>query len=171
MACTRGKNQHERAHGIAITGNFRATSERIPRCFHKSSRMSSCPSESSQSPENNARSIPGEANRPEKSIQNRPKMVPRRCLGDTRGFPGASWGPVRACVRTELKIYEKLKASGGRPGCPGRSPGTQRERQNRQKIVFRWKKDFPNVASLSICVHKSIVRVFSTISLRFFMKN
>ena len=51
MACTRGKNQHERAHGIAITGNFQATSKRIPRDFHNSSLVSSCLLESSQRPE------------------------------------------------------------------------------------------------------------------------
>ena len=171
MACTRGENQYERAHGIAITGNFRATSERIPRYFHKSSCMSSCPSESSQSPENNARSIPGKANRLEKSIQNRPKMVPRRCLGDTRGFPGASPGPVRACVHTELQIYEKLKASGGRPGYPRKPPGSQRDPKNRQKIDSLVKKDVPNRDYFSIFVHKAIFRAFPTISIRFFTKN
>ena len=117
-----------------------------------------------------ARSIPGEANQSEKSIQDRPKMVPGRCLGDTRGLPGASRGLVLACVQTGLKIYEKLKASGGRPGCPGKPPGTQRDLKNRQKIDLVVKKDVPNVDSLSIFVHKAVFRDFATILLGFFTK-
>ena len=108
---------------------------------------------------------------PEKSIQDRPKIVPERCLGDTRGLPGASRGPVRACVQAELKMYKKLKASGRHPRCPGRPPGIQRDPKNRQNINFLVEKGIPNAESLSICMHRAVFRAFGTISLRFFMEN
>ena len=169
MACTCGKNQHERAHGIEITGNFRATSERTPRYSHKSSCMLSCSSKSSQCPENKARSM--RANRPEKSIQNEPKIVPGRCLGDIRGLPGASRKPVRADFQTQLKIYEKHEGFWEAPGRLGRPLGTQRDPKDRLKIDSLVEKRVPNVDSLSIFVHKAVVRGFSTIWYRFFTKN
>ena len=57
MACTCREIQRERAHSIAITSNFQATSERIRRDFHKSSRVSSCASESSESLEKSIHKI------------------------------------------------------------------------------------------------------------------
>ena len=131
MACTRGKNQHERAHSITITSNFQATSKRIPRDFHKSSRTSSCLSESSQCPE---KSMPNPS--PEKQIdpKNGSKRDPKRCPGGAWGTPGASRGLVRADFQTQLKIYEKNEGFWEAPRRPGRPPGTQRDPKNRQKV-------------------------------------
>ena len=110
-------------------------------------------------------------NRPEKSIQNRPKMMPGRCLGDTRGLPGASGGSVRAVFQTQLKIYGKLKVSGRLPGHPRRPPGTQRDPQNHVKIDFLVKKGISNLDSSSFFLHEAVFNGFRTISLRFFAKN
>ena len=67
------------------------------------------------------------ANRPKKSIQNEPKIVPGRCLGDIRGLPGASRKPVQADFQTQLKIYEKHEGFWEAPGRLGRPLGTQRD--------------------------------------------
>ena len=131
--------------------------------------MLSCSSKSSQCPENKARSM--RANRPEKSIQNEPKIVPGRCLGDIRGLPGASRKPVRADFQTQLKIYEKHEGFWEAPGRLGRPLGTQRDAKDRLKIDSLVEKRVPNVDSLSIFVHKAVVRGFSTIWCRFFTKN
>ena len=80
------------------------------------------------------------ANRPEKSIQNEPKIVPGRCLGDIRGLPGASRKPVRADFQTQLKIYEKHEGFWEAPGRPGRPPGIQRDPKNRLNFDFFVKK-------------------------------
>ena len=131
--------------------------------------MLSCSSKSSQCPENKARSM--RANRPEKSIQNEPKIVPGRCLGDIRGLPGASRKPVRADFQTQLKIYEKHEGFWEAPGRLGRPLGTQRDAKDRLKIDSLVEKRVPNVDSLSIFAHKAGVRGFSTIWCRFFTKN
>ena len=110
-------------------------------------------------------------NRSEGSIQNQHKIVPGRCLGDTRGLSGAFRGPVQAGLQTQLKIYWKLKASGRLLGRPGMPTWTQRESKNHLKIYFLVKKNVPSVDSLSIFVPNAVFRNFSAIWLRFSTKN
>ena len=73
------------------------------------------------------------------------KWYPGGAWGDPRGLPGASRGTVRACFQMQLKINEKIEGFGRLPGCPGRPPETQRDPQNRSKIDFLPKNDFPTV--------------------------
>ena len=117
MACTRGKNQHERAHGIAITGNFQATSKRIPRDFHNSSLVSSCLLESSQRPEKAMQNLSqGRLQR----FRNRLK-IGRGTLSNQPGapnnVPGASWG----ALGVPWKCPESLQRGPGPPERAARS--------------------------------------------------
>ena len=105
MACTCREIQRERAHSIAITSNFQATSKRIRRDFHKSSRVSSCASESSESLEKSIHKI--NLGRGSRAPKIESKLTPepsedtpwhprafqerlRRVLGRPRRAPGAS---------------------------------------------------------------------------------
>jgi len=97
--------------------------------------------------------------------------VPGRCLGDIRGLPGASRKPVQADFQTQLKIYGKHESFWEAPRRLGRTLGTQRNPKGRLKINSLVEKRFPNVDSLSIFVHKAVVRGFSTIWCRYFTKN
>ena len=109
-------------------------------------------------------------NRSNRSIQNQLKIVPGRCLGDTRGLSGAFRGPVQAGLQTQLKIYKKLKASGRLLGRPGTPQWTQREPKNHLKIYFLVKKNVPSVDSLSIFVHIAVFCDVSAIWHRFSTK-
>ena len=117
MACTRGKNQHERSHGIAITGNFQATSKRIPRDFHNSSLVSSCLLESPQRPEKAMQNLSqGRLQR----FRNRLK-IGRGTISNQPGapnnVPGASWG----ALRVPWKCPESLQRGPGPPERAARS--------------------------------------------------
>ena len=111
MACTRGKNQHEGAHGIASTGNFQATSKRIPRDFHNSSLVSSCLLESSQRPEKAMQNLSqGRLQR----FQNRLK-IGRGTLSNQPGapnnVPGASLGHPRRAMEVPRESPKRPRAT------------------------------------------------------------
>ena len=133
MACTRGKNQHERAHGIAITGNFQATSKRIPRDFHNSSLVSSCLLESSQRPEKTMQNLSQGRlqrfrNRLESgrgTLSNHPTMFLER-LGAPLACPGSA-----PRVSKEAPGHQKE-----RPGAPG---STSRRPESMPSRVWEWK--------------------------------
>ena len=74
-------------------------------------------------------------NPPGKSIQNRPKMLRWRCLGDAWGLPGASLGPPRdrsgPISGGNRKFMKKWEASARLPGRPESFPGTEKSTKNR----------------------------------------
>ena len=110
-------------------------------------------------------------NRSAGSIQNQHKIVPERCRGDTRQLSGALWRPVQAGLQTQLKIYEKSKASGRLQGRPGTPQWRQRESKSHLKIDFLLKKNVPSVDSLSIFVPNAVFHNFAAIWHRFSTKD
>ena len=82
-------------------------------------------------------------NRPEKSIQNQSKMMPGRCLGDTRSLPGASRGSVRAAFSDAIENTRKFECFWEPPRtsreAPGDPEGHQKSIKNR---LFGEKKAF-----------------------------
>ena len=89
MGWTHRQIQHDRACRIAITGNFQATSETIPRNFHTSSCVSSRTSESSESLEKSIENWSRESSRAPKIESKSQKYHPKRSkinVKKTHGF-------------------------------------------------------------------------------------
>ena len=129
MGWTHREIQYDRACSIAITGNFQATSETIPRNFHKSSRVSSRASESSEFLE---KSIQNRSQERLQGSQNRvkidpgtlwarpvaPKRVPGLSLECLGASPACSGSTLRVCKAVPRGQKERREASGSAPRQP-----------------------------------------------------
>ena len=134
MSWTRGGIQHERTCSIGITGSFQATSERIPKDFRKTSRVSSRDLESSESAESPERSIdfsvPGALQVTRKidprSTQNRAREVPWGHSGPPWGLPGAGPGLCSGGTENVQKIEGFWKAPEVSREAPGNPAGPEK---------------------------------------------
>ena len=151
MAWTRGEMQRERAYSIAVTGNFQANSERIPRDFHKSSRV---PSHASESLEKSSEIDPGEVPGPPKSTENRSRDTlgtPGGSQERSGGISGASWG-VPGVPQVQPESRER------RPGRPERAPGSSWERAEATRIDAKSRPEVDKrIFSREACARSGIV--------------
>ena len=122
MAWTRGEVQHEKAYSIAITGNFHATSERIPRESHILSRVPFLvpavlwPSNRNEKPSMFHRLAIGESTKiiPKIDANSTPKLIRNR-------FRDHPWGTQ---IRAKLAPMASPESPWAPEGVPGASRGS-----------------------------------------------